>query len=401
MIARISVSPELCTGCGNCVPVCPFGAISLEEGLAVIGDACTLCGACESECPFDAIIIREEQRDTEDLSEYAGIMVVAEQRDGEVDSSTLELLGEACRLAETDGSEVSVLLMTGDAGSWPDTLIAHGADRVYLAEHPALAHYLTEPCTAVLSQVIEEHKPAVVLAAATTTGRDLMPRVAKLVDTGLTADCTGLIIDSESGMLHQTRPAFGGNIMATIICEHTRPQMATVRPMVMKPLDPDTSREGEVERLQPDEGMLESRVELLEFTPLDAGEVDITEAEHIVSGGRGLKGPENFPMLEELAELLDGSVGASRAAVDAGWIPYPHQVGQTGKTVQPKIYVACGISGAVQHRVGMQSSDTIYAVNRDPDAPIFEICDAGFVGDLFDVIPALVKELRRRREEKD
>ncbi|MFO7949129.1 MAG: electron transfer flavoprotein subunit alpha [Candidatus Fermentibacteraceae bacterium] len=401
MIARISVSPELCTGCGACVPVCPFGAITMEEGLAVIGEACTLCGACVSECPFDAIIMREEQRDAADLSEYSGIMVVAEQRDGEVDGSTLELLGEARRLAETDDSEVSVLLMTADAGDWPRRLAEGGADRVWLAEHEALSHYTTEPCAAVLQQVIGEKKPAVVLAAATTTGRDLMPRVAKLLDTGLTADCTGLLIDPDTGLLQQTRPAFGGNIMATIVCEHTRPQMATVRPMVMKPADPDPGRKAEVERIDPDEGMLRSRVELLEFSPLEEGEVDITESEYIVSGGRGLKGPENFPLLEELAELLDGSVGASRAAVDAGWIPYPHQVGQTGKTVQPKIYIACGISGAVQHRVGMQSSDTIYAVNKDPDAPIFDICDAGFVGDLFEVIPALVKELRRRREEKD
>ncbi len=401
MIARISVSPELCTGCGACVPICPFGAISMEEGLAVITEACTLCGACEAECPFDAIIIRDEQRDKTDLSRFSGIMVVAEQRDGEVDGSTLELLGEAGRLAETDDSEVSVLLMTGEAGDWPQKLVAHGADRVLLAEHRGLSHYMTEPCAAVLQKVIEEKEPAVVLAAATTTGRDLMPRVAKVLDTGLTADCTGLLVDPDSGLLQQTRPAFGGNIMATIVCEHTRPQMATVRPMVMKPAEPDNDRRGEVERLDLDGNMLRSRVELLDFSPLEEGEVDITESEYIVSGGRGLKGPENFTMLEELAELLDGSVGASRAAVDAGWIPYPHQVGQTGKTVQPKIYIACGISGAVQHRVGMQSSDTIYAVNRDPDAPIFEICDAGFVGDLFEVIPALVKELRRRREERD
>jgi len=224
-----------------------------------------------------------------------------------------------------------------------------------------------------------------------------MPRIASNIDTGLTADCTALEIDPESGLLLQTRPAFGGNIMATIVCERTRPQMATVRPRVMKALEPDRSRSGEIVKLDLLEDDLTCRTEVLEFIPLDEGVVDISEAEVIVSGGRGVKAPENFAMLEELAGLLEGSVGASRAAVDAGWIPYPHQVGQTGKTVQPKVYIACGISGAVQHRVGMQSSDRIIAVNRDESAPIFDFCDSGYVGDLFDVIPALIREIRRRR----
>jgi electron transfer flavoprotein alpha subunit len=224
-----------------------------------------------------------------------------------------------------------------------------------------------------------------------------MPRIAKNLDTGLTADCTELAIDPDTGGLLQTRPAFGGNILATIVCSDTRPQMATVRPRVMKAMDADPSRSGEVEEIEIVPGDLECRTEVLEFLPLDEGEVDITEAEVIVSGGRGMKEPENFGMLEELAELLEGSVGASRAAVDAGWVPYPHQVGQTGKTVQPRVYLACGISGAVQHRVGMQSSDRILAVNKDESAPIFEFCHQGFVADLFQVIPLVIKEIRRRK----
>jgi electron transfer flavoprotein alpha subunit len=244
---------------------------------------------------------------------------------------------------------------------------------------------------------VENDRPEIVLAAATTQGRDLMPRVAKIMDTGLTADCTELRIDTETGLLMQTRPAFGGNIMATIVCDRTRPQMSTVRPGVMKRMEPDHSRTGELELLPVDEAMMEGRTTLLEFIPTGGSEVDLTEAEIIVSGGRGMKGPENYPMLHQLAELLGGSVGASRAAVDAGWIQYPAQVGQTGKTVQPRKYIAVGISGAVQHRVGMQSSDEIFAVNRDSEASIFQFASHGFVGDLFEIIPALISEIKRRR----
>jgi electron transfer flavoprotein alpha subunit len=395
-MASIDIRSETCTGCGACVPACPFGSISLDGDRAVIDDSCTLCGACESSCPYGAIVIRRGEGGGADLSGYGGIMVVAEQRDGRVDHSTLELLGEARRLSQAEGGEVTAVLLTGDAGEWPGVLVSHGADRVLVVESPGLRHFRTEPFAKVLRRTIGERKPAVVLAAATTTGRDLMPRIASDLRTGLTADCTKLEIDPGNGLLLQTRPAFGGNILATITCERTRPQMATVRPRVMKAIDPDGSREGAVERIEPLPEDLECRTEIIEFLPLDEGAPDISEAEVIVSGGRGLKAPENFAMLEELATLLDGSVGASRAAVDAGWMPYPHQVGQTGKTVQPRIYLACGISGAVQHRVGMQSSDRILAVNRDESAPIFDFCDSGYVGDLFEVIPALIRELKRR-----
>ncbi len=396
-MASIDVRKDTCVGCGVCVPACPFGAISMEEGLAAIGDGCTLCGACESSCPYGAIIIRTEEAGKADLAQYSGIMVLAEQRDGVVDHSTLELLGEATRLAAADESRVSVVLLTADPADWPGRLISHGADVVYLGRDPALSHFRTEPFSKIAEKLILDKKPAVVLAAATTTGRDLMPRIAKNLNTGLTADCTELAIDPETGGLLQTRPAFGGNILATIVCSDTRPQMATVRPRVMKAMEPDAGRKGTVENLDLSPDDLVSRTEVLQWSPLEEGEVDITEAEVIVSGGRGVKSPDNFSMLEELAGLLDGSVGASRAAVDAGWITYPHQVGQTGKTVQPKIYLACGISGAVQHRVGMQSADRILAVNKDESAPIFEFCDQGYVADLFEVIPLVIREVRRRR----
>lgn len=394
-MASIEVRESICTGCDACVPSCPFGAITIEGGKAVIGDACTLCGACESSCPFGAIIIRQDGEKIVDKSAYSGIMVIAEQRDGIIDSSTFELLGEARRLAEIDGSTVSTVLLTEEAGDWTGTLFHYGADTVYLAEDPALKHFRTEPFSKIIQKLVLEIKPAVVLAGATTTGRDLMPRIAKNLDTGLTADCTELAIDEDTGGLLQTRPAFGGNILATIVCADTRPQMATVRPKVMKPIEPDENRKGKIHIIEITPDDRASRTEIIDFKPLEEGEIDITEADVIISGGRGIKSAENFKLLEDLAHLLDGSIGASRVAIDEGWIPYPHQVGQTGKTVQPKLYIACGISGAVQHRVGMQSSDRIFAVNKDESAPIFEFCNEGFVGDLFEILPILIKILKK------
>jgi len=397
MSARIEIRTDICTGCGICISACPFGAISLVEGLAQVSDACTLCGACVEACPFRAIVLRGGGEGAGDLSSWSGVMIFAEQRDGKVDRSAFELLGAARMLAEAEGGPVSAALFTSSGAEGCSALFEHGADTVYLVESPALRHYSTEPSCRLLCRTIALAKPSMVLAAATTTGRDLMPRVARLINTGLTADCTCLEFDQERNALLQTRPAFGGNIMATIICERTRPQMATVRPGVMKAQAPEPGRTGTVERIEPLPGELDSRVVLREFVASTEGSVDISEAELIVSGGRGMKSPENFALLEELASLLGGSVGASRAAVDSGWMPYPHQVGQTGKTVQPKVYIACGISGAVQHRVGMQSSDTIYAINRDETAPIFSFCSQGFAADLFEVIPALIREIRRRK----
>ncbi len=394
-MASIEVRKDTCTGCGICVPSCPFGYITMEDDFAVISDACTLCSACESSCPFRAIIIRQDGVRKADKTAYSGVMVIAEQRDGIIDGCTLELLGEARRLAEADESVVSTVLLTEKAENRPEELFHYGADIVYLTENPALKHFRTEPFSKIVEKLIKEVKPGVVLAGATTTGRDLMPRIAKNLDTGLTADCTELAIDEKTGGLLQTRPAFGGNILATIVCADTRPQMATVRPKVMKPIEPDINRTGKIEIIEVSPADLTSRTEIIDFKPLEEGEIDITEADVIVSGGRGMKSAENFKLLEELADLLDGSIGASRAAIDEGWIPYPHQVGQTGKTVQPKLYIACGISGAVQHRVGMQSSDRIFAVNKDESAPIFEFCNEGFVGNLFEILPILIKILKK------
>ncbi len=393
-MSSIEVLEERCVGCELCIKACLYDAIEMRDGIAVIKDNCTLCGACVEPCKFDAIILRQEKREAVELSDYRGVWVVAEQRAGVLHDVSFELLGKGRELAEELSVELSAVLLGSGVEDLAPQLIARGADRVYVVDEPELEHFLDEPYSNVVAELIGRHSPEIVLTGATSMGRSLIPRVAVQVKTGLTADCTGLAIDDKERLLLQTRPAFGGNIMATIICPDFRPQMATVRHKVMSALDADPSRKGEIVREKMDAVLLESKVEYIEFVKDLTQTINIADADIIVSGGRGLGGPENFHLVEELAEAMGGAVGASRAAVDAGWVPYSHQVGQTGKTVQPKLYIACGISGAVQHLAGMQSSKTIVAINKDPDAPIFHAATYGIVGDLFDVLPALTKSLK-------
>ena len=386
---------ENCTGCKLCLRACPYGAIDIVEGKAQFNDNCTQCGACASSCKFDAIVLEVAFTRDVDVTQYRGVWVVAEHLHGQLRRGTRELLGEGRRLAGRLGVELSAVLLGDEVQPLASDLIAHGADRVYLAQDPVLAHCRTGPYTDVLAGMVNQHKPEIVLISATPQGRDLAPRVAARLSAGLTADCTGLDIDEKDRLLVQTRPAFGGNLMATIVCREARPQMATVRPGVMKALDSDPSRAGEVVEVPvrlDERGVLAKIVEIVQQE--DEGRVNMQDAEIIVAGGRGLGKPENFAIIRELAEALGGAVGASRAAVDAGWIPAYHQVGQTGRTVQPKLYIACGISGAVQHLAGMASSDVIIAINKDPSAPIFNIATYGVVGDLFEIVPALTKKLR-------
>jgi electron transfer flavoprotein alpha subunit len=387
---------DTCIGCAKCVKACPFDAITMHKKLAVIDLArCTLCGACVPPCPVDAIVIEHEHEPHVDLSAYRGVWVFAEQKDGVIQSVVWELLGVGRRLALSRKTELAAVLIGYNVAGQAAVLFQRGADKVYLAEHPGLSRYLDEPYSLILTKMIRQYKPEIVLTGATTIGRALIPRTAVEVKTGLTADCTGLDIDPGSGHLLQTRPAFGGNIMATIRCENDRPQMATVRHKVMEeaPFDPKRTV-GEVVRIDVSNADAASRTNVLEVVKEIEETINLAEADVIVSGGRGMKGPENFAMLRELAGVLDAAVGASRAAVDSGWIGYSHQVGQTGKTVSPNIYFAFGISGAIQHLAGMSSSKVIVAVNKDPEAPMFKVANYGIVADLFQVVPALVAEIK-------
>ncbi len=326
--------------------------------------------------------------------------VFGEQFRGKIAPVVLELVNIGRELADARGSELAVVVLGDNLEKTAEELADYPVDKVYLYEAPELAQYDGERYSRALSDVIRELKPEILLAGATTTGRSFMSRVAVQVYTGLTADCTGLAIGDEDGLLYQTRPAYGGNVMATILCPHTRPQMATVRHKVI-PISPKRSNtaKAEVVRLNTKPQLFGSRSEILDFIEMMESTVNIVEADVIVSGGRGIQDPANFALIEELAKALGGAVGASRAAVDAGWIPYPHQVGQTGKTVCPKLYIACGISGAVQHQAGMSSSATIIAINKDPDAPIFQIANFGFVGDCLEIVPMLTKRIKAIRGE--
>ena len=394
----LKVNQKLCIGCGICEENCPFGAITIDDGLAVVGDSCTLCGACVESCQVQALSLDVEKKQVQgDLANWQGVLVFCEYRHGELAPVSLELLGIGRQLADRRGVQLCALLLGYDTAGIADVLIGHGADIVYLAEHEGLREFRDECYSAITATVIRQYQPEIVLAGATAVGRSFIPGVATLVNAGLTADCTKLEIREDDGALLQTRPAFGGNIMATIVCESTRPQMATVRPKVMKQLPFDGTRQGNVVRLVLTEKQLQSRVKVLESVVEEAGNVNIQEADILVSGGRGLENAKGFELIRALAETMGAKVSASRAVVDAGWIPYPHQVGQTGKTVAPKLYIACGISGAVQHVAGMQSAETIVAINRDAHASIFNVADFGIVGDLFEIIPKLIQKIEERR----
>ncbi len=391
----IYVDPEKCNGCKKCTKYCPFGVITIENKLAIIGEGCTLCGACEDVCPFNAIVIHKEAEPEIDLSEYTGVWVYAEQEEGRLVSVALELLSEGRKLADNLGEELAAILIGDKVEHLTSDCFAYGADKVYVVEKDVLKNYRNDSYTKVIVDLVKENKPEIILMGATTLGRSLCSRVASQLKTGLTADCTGLSIESKTKILRQTRPAFGGNIMATIVCPNHRPQMATVRPKVMKKAKPQEGRQGEVIKVSTDIKEEDIRTKIIEIVKSAKSEINLAEAEIIVSGGRGLGKPENFKLVKELADVLGGAVGASRATVDAGWIESHHQVGQTGKTVQPKVYFALGISGAIQHLAGMQNSDLIIAINKDPDAPIFSVATYGIVGDVFDIVPLLIKQIKK------
>jgi electron transfer flavoprotein alpha subunit/NAD-dependent dihydropyrimidine dehydrogenase PreA subunit len=397
----VSIITEKCRGCRLCMKACPFDAIKMVEGKAVIDyEKCTNCGACEASCKFDAILVEREEKKKKDLSAYKGVWVFAEQRRGKLVFTTLELLGEGRKLADKLGVELSAVLLGSQVDNICEELIYFGADRVIYADNPLLQNYTTDGYTKVITDLVIEKKPEIIIIGATNIGRDLAPRVSARLNTGLTADCTKLDIDEEQKILLQTRPAFGGNIMATIITPNHRPQMSTVRPGVMKKLERDKNRKGIVDKVYVELKEGDIRVKVEEIVKSAKQIVNLVEAEYIVSGGRGLGSPEGFKLIKELADALGGVVGSSRAAVDAGWISHDHQVGQTGKTVRPRVYIACGISGAIQHLAGMQNSDCIIAINKNPDAPIFQVADYGIVGDLYKVIPMLIEEVKKSKEDK-
>lgn len=416
-----------CIACGaRCQSACPVDAVEMaEDGSPIILSAkCIGCLKCVKVCPVEALVMAftpeeeallaalanetegaeevdpEEARIKALLASYRGVWVFIEQSDGEAAKVSWELLGIGRELADTLGVDLCALVIGDQVEHLCSEAFHWGADRAYSLDAPVFRHYRTEAYSRAICEMVEKHHPEVILMGATGLGRDLAGAIATVLKTGLTADCTGLAIDADRNLM-QTRPAFGGNIMATIMCDKFRPQMATVRPHVMPMSEKQPGRIGTIIREScpiQEEDILVKVLEIISDRKKD--NVDVAGAEFIVSGGRGMMGKENFAMLKELADELGGVVGASRSAVDAGWMPQERQVGQTGKTVRPKIYVACGISGAIQHLVGMQDSDVVIAINRDKDAPIFEVATYGIVGDLFQVVPAITRQIRELKQAK-
>jgi electron transfer flavoprotein alpha subunit/NAD-dependent dihydropyrimidine dehydrogenase PreA subunit len=388
-----------CDGCQLCEKHCPFNAMVVVNKIAVAGDNCTLCGACLNVCTRGALSIERRRASPEELARYKGVFIVAEcrERDGVIEprKHVLELLGKARGLADSLGEPLTVLMLGSDDKPMnTDVLFEHGADAVIRYRNRLLDRYATDSYTTVLSAIVASRKPSIVLIGATPDGRDLAPRLAARLRVGLTADCTGLDID-DHGQLVQTRPAFGGNIMASILSPYTRPQMATVRPNVFPVGVPRVGRRGPVEDAEVaiSQGLVRTKVLSVE-TLKSAGDEGIENAKIIVSAGQGVQTRENMKLVAALAEALGGKVAGSRPLVELGWIPHTLQVGQSGTTVSPDLYVAVGISGAVQHIVGMSSARRIIAINADPEAPIFKVADLGIVGDALQVLPRLIQEVK-------
>jgi len=388
-------------GCSKCIGACPVDALETyytPEEQKILDEIAKQTAAM----PRAEKVEEKEVGVAAWLKEYKGVWVFVEQTDGRAAHVPWELLGVGADLAKTLGVELCAIVIGDKVESLCQESFAYGASRVYLIDAPVFHYYRTEPYYKAICYLIDKYKPEIVLVGATGLGRDLASAVATELKTGLTADCTGLTIDDKRFLL-QTRPAFGGNIMATILTERTRPQMSTVRPHVMPMPEKDNSRQGEIIResmVLKEEDIATKVLEVIDDRKGGAEAIDVAAADVIVSGGRGMLARENFQILQELADELGGVVGSSRSAVEAGWMPVERQVGQTGKTVRPKIYIACGISGAIQHLVGMQSSDVIIAINRDRNAPIFEVATYGIEGDLFQVVPAITNRIRELRAGK-
>ncbi len=396
-MALLKIDRDKCVGCGACVDACPFGALSMVDDTIEVSEACTACGACLLSCPMHALSLVKgrEPEAVKDLAAYSGVWVWVEQFRGQSGGISLEMLGQGRKLADQRGVPLTACVLGHEVGHLAEEAISFGADRVFRVDDPTLAVYRTAPYARALIDLVREYRPEVFILGASSRGRDLAGSVASILYTGLTADCTGLEIDPETGLLLQTRPAFGGNIMATIVCPYHRPQMATMRQHVAEMPVADPSRRGQVVAVETalEETDIATRVV---DSILEKDTVSLADARIIVSGGGGVGGSAGFETIRQLADVLGGAVGASRSAVDKGWIPYAHQVGQTGRTVRPDLYIACGISGQMQHLAGMKTSRVIVAINKDSKAPIFNIADYGIVGDLFQVVPALAEQFRKK-----
>ncbi len=395
----IRIDGELCTACESCINACPYGGIEIIEGAAVITGECNLCGACVDVCPIEAIILeRAEYVDKVDKAKYQGVWVIAEHYKKEFPRVVYQLVGKGRELADTLNTELSVIILGDKLEEKLDEFGEYGVDEVVYVRSPILKNYYSDLYVNVLSELISQNKPEIILIGATPTGRDFAPRVAKRLKAGLTADCTGLYIEDNTRNLMQTRPTFGGNLMATIRTPTSRPQMATVRPGIFK-AKKSLKKAPKIRILEKKFTERDSVTKILKIIEKEQQTINLEDAEIIVAGGRGVGSKEGFELIRELASVLGAELGGSRVTIELNWLSQDRQVGQTGKTVSPKLYIACGISGAIQHLVGMENSQIIIAINKDPHAPIFSVAHYGIVGDLHQVIPALIDEIKKVKAE--
>ncbi len=395
-MAELNINKNKCVGCGNCIKACPTCALFLQEDKAVVDEEkCILCSMCIDTCPYDAISLETKKCSITAADTYSGVWVFVEQHVGEIKPVSYELLGKGRELADRRKSQLTAVILGNHIRQTSKELIARGADRVIFCDHEKLGKQHDEYYANALTTILSGETPEIFLFGATSFGRSLAPRIAARLQTGLTADCTQLEIDEETGCLHQTRPAFGGNLMATIVCPEHRPQMATVRPGVMKALDIDENRNGQLIEVnyRPD---ISENVEILNEVNEEAAET-IADAPIIISAGRGIGSHKNMALVNRLASLMGAQVGVSRPLVDTGWSEYRHQIGQTGAVVAPKLLITCGISGAIQHLAGISGAHTIIAINSDPEAPIFSVAHYKIVGDCVEVLKRLIAEMETKQ----
>ncbi len=392
----IFINDELCTGCGSCTETCPFVGIEIIDNKAVITENCNFCGACLDVCPVDAILIEKKEFEVEkiDLSEYRGVWVIAEHYKNKIHPVVFQLLGKGRNLSKELEVNLTLVILGWDFDNQLEEFNLYGPDEIIYVKSPILKNYYSDLYVQALTELINENKPEIILIGATPTGRDFAPRIAKRLNAGLTADCTGLEIDQTTRNLLQTRPTFGGSLMATIRTPNSRPQMATVRPGIFE--SPEKCKgKSRIKKINVDFKEKDLVTKIVKVIERKKIAVNLEDAEIIVAGGRGVGSKENFRIIEELAEVLGAELGGSRVTVELGWLDQNRQIGQTGKTVSPKLYIACGISGATQHLVGMENSEIIVAINKDRKAPIFNVAHYGIVGDLDEIVPLLIETLKK------